>query len=251
MKSADTKSSIRALEKYILEEGKPYTILSDNASCFTSHAWIGHWRRKQINLRHVSPHSPNANVVERRMSRIAELIRMHVPPGRQGKWVELISDIEHTINEVEVRTTGAAPVTIQHLQPVTEPLSDQLNLPRPPLKADELHDQVNSRRERDRKYRDQKLTDKGRKLLRGDIVYVITHPVSSKLRNISAKLCPKAKGPYRILEEPSINCYRIQCLETGEIETHNIRNLIYHPEPKEKPMENVRPNHPSGMCRSR
>lgn len=35
VKSADTKSSIHALEKYIDEEGKPHTILSDNASCLT------------------------------------------------------------------------------------------------------------------------------------------------------------------------------------------------------------------------
>lgn len=233
VKSANTKSSIRALEKYIDQEGKPSTILSDNASCFTSREWVEHWRKKQVNLRHVSPHSPNANVVERRMSRIAELIWMHVPQDRQGKWVELPPDIERTINEVEVRTTGVAPVTIQHLVPVTEPLSNQLNIPRPDINAEQVYNQVNDQRQRNRDYRDRQMTEKGRRLIRGDHVYIIMYPISSKIKNVSAKLCPKARGPFRVIEEQTQNCYLVQNIATGEIESQNVRNLIYHPESKE------------------
>ena len=54
MKKADTKSSIRALEKYITEFGLPGVILSDNGSNSTSYAWKAHWRHRQINLRYTS-----------------------------------------------------------------------------------------------------------------------------------------------------------------------------------------------------
>lgn len=133
---------------------------------------------------------------------------MHVPQDRQGKWVELLPDIEKAINEVEVRTTGVTPVTIQHLIPIiTMPLADRLNILPPIIDAELIYNQVNEQRRHDREYHDHRIHEKGRKLIPSDPVYIITYPISSKFNNISAKLCPKARGPFCIVEEMTQNCY--------------------------------------------
>ena len=112
-KRADTKSTIRALEKYIAENGKPETILSDNGSNFTSHDWQRHWSRRSVNLRYTSVYRPASNPSERIMQTLAEGIRMNVDDGTQGKWPMHLPDIEAKINCSEHTTTGVAPIVLQ------------------------------------------------------------------------------------------------------------------------------------------
>lgn len=79
---------------------------------------------------------------------------------------------------------------------------------------------------------------------RGDHVYVVTYPTSLKLKNVAAKLCTKVRGPFEILTEWTPNCYRIQNLESGEIEEHNVRNLLYRSIPQEAKTREEQPSDP-------
>lgn len=83
-----------------------------------------------------------------------------------------MGDVEKVINEVEIRTTGVPPETAQHMNPVREPLTEQLNLNLPTADVNEIYDQIISRREQDRQYRDHRIRERGRKLIPGDRVYI-------------------------------------------------------------------------------
>lgn len=111
---------------------------------------------------------------------------------------------------------------------MTEPLSNQLGVSINEVRQDEIYQRVNQQRRRHAEYRDRQLNSRGRTLKKDDYVYVVTHPVSSKLRDISAKLCPKTLGPFRVIKETIPNSYLIVDLEIGAMESQNVRNLIYH-----------------------
>ena len=227
VKSADTKSTIRAMEKYISEHGLPETILSDNSSNFTSEPWKQHWSRKKVNLRYTSVYRPASNPAERVMQTLAEGIRMNVHDKNQGTWPTLLPGIEQKINCTEHTTNGVAPIMLQRkLKPgisgneslvkITESEFQDI------LKKVEKQTAVKLKQ---RKTHFHKRHSRLTHLQLGEIVYIKTHRQSKKIDNFAQKLSKKFKGPCVVIKLNGKNCYRVQDLSTNICEDHHVNNL--------------------------
>jgi len=226
-KRADTKSTIRALEKYISENCKSGTILGDNGSNFTSHDWKRHWNKRAVKLRYTSVYQPASNPAERIMQTLAEGIRMQVDDEHQGRWPMLLPGIEAKLNCSEHTTTGVAPIILQQrlkpgiggnsdLQPITDQEYAQALETLKKITASKLKQRLRYFR----KYHQRTI-----QLKPGEIVYVMTHKLSSKADHYSKKLGKKFSGPWVVVDVLGKNAYRVQNLQTNICEDHHINNF--------------------------
>ena len=229
VKHADTKSTIRAMEKYIAENGLPETILSDNGSNFTADAWRQHWRRKKVQLRYTSVYRPASNPSERVMQTLAEGIRMQVHDKNQGTWPTLLPSIEQKLNCTEHITTGVAPISLQKML-------------KPGISGNEQLEKINYQEFQELLAKVEKQTaiklkqrqahfhkkhSRTTKLQLGEIVYIKTHRQSKKEDNFAQKLSKKFKGPCVIIKINGKNAYRVQNLDNNVCEDHHINNLKF------------------------
>jgi len=229
VKHADTKSTIRAMEKYVQENGLPETILSDNGSNFTSDAWKKHWTRKKVSLRYTSVYRPASNPSERIMQSLAEGIRMEVHDKNQGTWPTLLPGIERKLNCSEHTTTGVAPIILQkRLKPGISGNNELVSISEEEFQIalNKVKKQTEIKLKQRHNYF-RKHHSKTVALQLGEIVYIKTHPQSKKIDNFSQKLSKKFKGPCVVIKINGKNAYRVQDLQTNHCEDHHINNLKF------------------------
>lgn len=82
-------------------------IYIDNGPQFKSNYWKEYSRKQQIEVRFTSTYTPSSNPVERRMSVIQALIRLHCS-DKHSRWPLVLQDIENRINFVENGSTRAS-----------------------------------------------------------------------------------------------------------------------------------------------
>ena len=227
IKKADSKTCIRAMERYIKEFGLPMTILSDNGSNFRSEEWFKHWRYRNVNLRFTNVYHPAANPVERVMQTISETIRMKVTKYNHGIWPVLLPEVERRINTTEHIVTGVPPVVLHlGLKPGISGSTELIKMERTEFfRALDQAKKIMRHKLQQRNEYFVKKYGEPQELYPGEVVYVKTHPQSSKEKHFSKKLAYLFLGPYVIKKYQGNNSYLVENLATMKYETQHISNL--------------------------
>lgn len=217
------------MEKYIEMYGPIRNLLSDNATNFTSEAWIQHWNHRKVHIRHISVYHPAANPAERVMKTLATSIRLQVNKSNHGSWPLLLPEIQTAVNATEHITTGVAPMVLQlQCKPGIEGKDKSVKIPDDEYKkiVEQVRERVKKKLEARNRYYTEKHSRPTR-LSTGDIVFVRTHNLSSKAKNYSQKLDKKWKGPYIVVKENSSNSYLLEEMETGTFVSQHIENIKF------------------------
>lgn len=105
LRKAGTAGAIKAVETFIQVFGPMQSIVSDNASCFRSALWEKHWEMQKVAECHVAPYNPSGSPAERVLRVLGDRFRVHQQDRRQSCWIDIVKDVEASINEMEHRTT--------------------------------------------------------------------------------------------------------------------------------------------------
>lgn len=108
VRRATTVASLRRLNQYIMELGKPEAILSDNGTQFTSRKWTEELLRIGIKPKFTAIRNPCTNVVERWNRKLGNLFRVFVKE-QHTRWAQYIPVIETCLNEVYQDTIETTP----------------------------------------------------------------------------------------------------------------------------------------------
>jgi ribonuclease HI len=225
VKSCSSQSAINCLEKYIDQlKTKPKTILSDNATTFTSNKWKNHWTSRGVNIAHCSPYVPNGNVAERQMSKICDMLRIALINDKHNAWVKYIPDVQECLNNLENSTTRITPFTLMTGEPSPDPIIEILNRKVEPLDKAQIILSAIARMKQANDKRDKK-QNKGVLIKVGDLVAIRSHILSNKEKGIAKKLCLQSSEPHKVTARTFGNKCTVQNLRTGKTYAQNVRNL--------------------------
>ena len=98
IKRATTRIALKKIfDHYILEMRRPASILSDNGTQFTSHAWKSRLQSENIQAIFSLIHHPQSNLTERIMRELGRLFKT-LCSDAHTKWAQYISHIESLLN---------------------------------------------------------------------------------------------------------------------------------------------------------
>ena len=225
MKAVNSTNTVKCVESWIKDFGKPNTLLSDNGPQFKATFWKSYWRDHGVRVRFTSYYNPSSNPAERVMATIGNVFR-HYTPKNQGNWVKYVNDLELKLNLTESMSTRCIPYELVFNKVVPDPLVDCVCLNRQvptSLKQTAVKNYLKSASDR-KSYFDR--TKKISKLVPGDRVMLRQHNKSNKDKKISAKLCHQWLGPFVIRAELHPNRYQlVDQANPHEVISANIRQL--------------------------
>lgn len=117
------------MKSYVKEVGPIAHVVSDNASCFISENYYEGMEKLGIDTVHISPYNPQANLAERMIGRIGNMLRLKIAGNPHNRWFEHVNSIEEIINRMEHTVTLATPWELQFEQPIQDELAELLDLP--------------------------------------------------------------------------------------------------------------------------
>lgn len=224
LRRATANTAVQALKSAIFQHfGFPKILVSDNGSQFTSHIFrrmcFGH------GIRHVttSPYYPQPSHAERFNRNLrSSLIAFHAQ--QQNTWDENLRWLQLSFNSALHESHKDTPFKVMFGHSPRDPLSNQ-------WKIEDLLPDVpdvdfptiweNARQNLLRSWeRVRRRYNKGRvpnPFRAGDLVFCRSHPQSSAVDKIAAKLCYRWTGPHRIDSFLSPVTARLVHPETGEL----------------------------------
>lgn len=145
----------------------------------------------------------------------------------------MIRDVEASINKTEYRTTGVALITLVRGLNPRDPLSDRI-APASLVDVTRTHEVIQRRLNQVFVQRVGRVPPSNRCYVKvDDLVFVRTHPLSSKEKHITAKLCETARGPCRVKKILGPNTVVVCDVEDSDIEeVQNVKNLFHLMEPQ-------------------
>ncbi|XP_031337435.1 uncharacterized protein LOC116166570 [Photinus pyralis] len=108
--ACNTDKTINALEKFLVEVGKPEKIIADNATYFNNDRFKGFLREREIKLGFCSIRHPQGNPSERYIQEIIKYLRMRLVGEPHSNWGKYVKQIETWINEIPSTVTEKPPV---------------------------------------------------------------------------------------------------------------------------------------------
>ena len=86
LKKATCEATIRKVDNFIRDVGKPLKILSDRGTQFTSKRWKGSPEERKIKVILTSIRHPQANMVERTNRELARFLRTLLSENEHSSW---------------------------------------------------------------------------------------------------------------------------------------------------------------------
>ena len=99
LKRATCDATIKKIDKFINDIGKPQKILSDRGTQFTCKNWKKALIERGIKMILTSIRHPQANMVERVNRELARCFRTFLPENKHDSWYNWIDEIETIFNE--------------------------------------------------------------------------------------------------------------------------------------------------------
>lgn len=202
-----THATMEALKRIFAVMGFPKSLVSDNASCFTS----GAFRRFCFNLgiKHIttSPYHPQASLAERVNRNLkSALIAYH--SGNHRLWDRNLFWLSFAFNTARHDAHKEVPASLVLGFPVRNPLSNLWCIDDLLPDANKVQDvketwrraRTNLQISHKRKEARYKASRTSVPFAVGDKVWLRNHPKSRADAQVSAKLAPRYKGPYVIVE---------------------------------------------------
>lgn len=228
VRSTMAKSIFKCLaDRYVHEIGTPDTVLTDNASYFTSTVWRNGLTNLGIRQIFTSRYHPEASPVERVFREFNRYMRTFIPT-QQYRWIEHVALFEKYFNNIPNSSTKYTPSEIMFN--TAEP-NDWLS-PLPVLNKilpgrDSLIDVVRHNLECAARKRKNKFDKNLRQSVTyniGDKILLKRHNRSSKIRKSIGKWCRLYEGPYYIFRIPHKGSY----LLTKDVVGNNVKGLYPH-----------------------
>ena len=115
VKTTDSKSVIRFLEKTFLNYGNPERLVSDRGTAFTSRKFETFLQQKGIAHSLISTQFPQSNgVTERANKEVARLLRTLSEKADKSDWALKVPIAQAMLNRTVARGTGKAPFEALH-----------------------------------------------------------------------------------------------------------------------------------------
>jgi hypothetical protein len=216
---------------YVEKVGKINHLISDNATGFSSKAYYREMSKLGIDAGHISPYNPQANLAERVIGRVGNMLRLRIAGMSHNRWFEHLQTIESIINRMEHTVTLSTPWELHFGEPIQDELSEILHLPKSSINIQEKME-LAIRRTKEQACRKDLRAKKPTVINIGDLVKIKGHEQSDKAKIYSAKLTWKFRVPYRVIAKTNDNQYKLKCLITDgvEDEVQNIRNIVRLPD---------------------
>ena len=202
--SASGATVIRELGKLFQNFSMPRSVVSDNGPAFRCRQlkrWLFTLGVRPIKT---NPYYPNPNHAER-VNRNLKAALIAFNSRKQTQWDLSLPWLQQAFNFAIHEATKATPHSLMFTYPPTTPLALQWRLQE--LLPEKPTEEISETWERARKnliashnrYKRQYNAKHGPHGYRvGDLVFMRTYPVSSKINHKAAKLCSKFEGPYQI-----------------------------------------------------
>lgn len=205
---------MKIIQKYIMDVGKPKSIILDNATYFKNETFNKFCNRRNIQLKFTSIRHPNSNIAERYIQEVIKYLRIFVHDEHR-RWDMCLEEIEHFLNNIQNTTTEQAPIyLISGKMPIRPWIKENKQ------KYEDVLDIVNKRRKRNAekyKKRIERKSWKHIKFKQGDWVILRALRVSNRHENRCAKLQLPFEGPYVVMTEKPLNSYMIKDPYTDKI----------------------------------
>lgn len=198
-------NTIKSLSQIFQNFGFPKVIISDNATCFTSHSFRNFCFARGIKHATLSPYHPQPNNAERLNRNLkAALIAYH--SNNQTSWDNSLSWLQLAFNFANHETLKTSPFKILFNFTPNTPLSLTWNiqdlLPRNNPNPHDIWRQAKNNIFRAHQ-KSERVYNQGRRphnFQIGDLVWCKTHNLSSAVDKRAAKLMARWSGPFRILD---------------------------------------------------
>ncbi len=232
LRHATASAIAEILRKEILTRwGVPDFILSDRGTQFVSTLFTELCEKWSVTPKLTTAYHPQTNMTERINRTLKSMISAFVEDNHKS-WDHHLSEFRFALNSAVQESIGMTPAELHLGRKLHSPLDKLLHgsnlLPSGPS-YDVVHQvtqlqrkakenckraQIRQLRSYNKNRRDVEFTEKDR-------VWIRNFPQSSARRNFSAKLAPKWKGPYRIIQQLGPINYRVALESTGE----DVRNV--------------------------
>lgn len=200
MKNINSRACLAKIVKdYIPQYGKMETVLSDNATIFSSKIWCQTLQDLGIQISKISRYHPASNPCERIIKEIGNLLRIYC--NKQHKsWYKYCQIIEETLNTTINEVTRCKPIILMTGKNPEPPFK---NLPKPiPVSDKEInHCEIALNRIRKRAEQRRARTKRSKHkwdVQLGEHVLVRNNQLSSLLKGQYHRLHSLFKGPYII-----------------------------------------------------
>nr|XP_055053112.1 uncharacterized protein LOC129438391 [Misgurnus anguillicaudatus]XP_055053113.1 uncharacterized protein LOC129438391 [Misgurnus anguillicaudatus] len=237
MRKATALNIANIFRKEILTRwGVPDFLISDRGVQFIASVFKELCENWSVTPRLTTAYHPQTNLTERVNRNLKNMMTAYVDDNHK-KWDHYLPEFRFALNSATQETTGLSPAELQlgrKLQgPMDKILQDNTLTPddavydvvhhlhQLQLRAKESSQKAKKRQLRNYNKNRREVTYKEK-----DRVWLRNFPQSSAQRNFSAKLAPKWKGPYRVLQQLGPLNYKIVLEDTGEdIRTAHVCNL--------------------------
>lgn len=243
MRKATTEKVIEYLTQVFLRFGFPRTLLSDNATVFTSKLMIDWCDGMNIYLKHTIPYHPQANPTERTNKTLKQMIITYTDKHRS--WDDKISHLIFALNTAVNESTGFTPAFLNFARELRTPwknltlsanvttspqkythfvrkLIDSMSQAKLDANENMVHAQVRQKLAYDNSHREVKYKI-------NDLVLYETHEISDALAHFSQKLAKKWEGPYKIVKAINNQNFEIQKVDDPDVikRAHTSQIKIY------------------------
>ncbi|ODM87732.1 Retrovirus-related Pol polyprotein from transposon 17.6 [Orchesella cincta] len=206
LRVAKTETIIDKLWQTFCRWGLPRSILSDNGTQFTSRAY-GDWCKSLgISPFYISAYHPQANMTERYNATIKSMIVAVIT--RCKDWDKYIQELAFALRTSVSDSTGFTPAYINLGRELATPFENLMQMEISSFKdTKSLHkrlqivhavvrEEIENSQGKYLKYYNAKAKPRCYKI--GDLVWLKTHFLSDASRGITASLCKKREGPYKV-----------------------------------------------------
>ena len=129
---ATTKKIIEIIiERYIMEVGRPYSIITDHGTQFKGKLWKENLIEHGIKTYKTSVYHPNSNPAERVLREVGRLLRTYCHE-EQKRWHEYLASTEDFLNLSYHNTIEESPYTVMFERPPPREIKEIISFPSEP-----------------------------------------------------------------------------------------------------------------------
>lgn len=228
------------VDNVILEHGCPSILLADNGSVFTSKLFKDTCKEFNVKLHHTPVYCPQVNEVERYNKNLKTCLSIFARESHQD-WDVNLRYILFALRTTPSETTGYSPAFLTFGRELKSPFELFNPVQNSTVGGFNPENYVDTSKERlafvykklkltvekakTRQAHQYNLRHQDKKFAIGDLVMKRNFPKSSSIDKISAKLCPKYLGFYKISEILGDDQYLISDLQGNPCGRHSSINL--------------------------
>lgn len=236
LRSAKTHLITNILTKEMFTRwGTPAYLVSDRGPQFTAQLLNETCKRWGVVQKLSTAYHPQTNLTERINRTLKTMLSSYVHDNHRD-WDKWIPEFRYAINSAWQESTGFTPAEVALGRKLKGPLDRLIQRPPNPdhLAYNTLERQkafleqviakTSQAQERQGKYYNQRRKPKS--FEEGDLVWILTHPLSRAADSFMAKLAPKWQGPGKIVKKVNNVNYRVVMLDKpSQCDTYHVEKL--------------------------